>query len=59
MADGDTIFALSTGEVAVMPDAVGAMAAQVMAKAVNRAVMKAQSAYGLKAACDFEINMNK
>lgn len=52
MADGDIIFALSAGEVEVMPDAVGALAAEVMAKAINRAVLKAQSAYGLKAACD-------
>lgn len=55
MADGDTIFALSVGEVEVMPDAVGALAAEVMAKAINRAVLKARPAYGLKAACDFMV----
>ncbi len=53
MADGDTIFALSVGEVEVMPDAVGALASEVMAKAINRAVLKAKPAYGLKAASDF------
>lgn len=53
MADGDTIFTLSMGEVDVLPDAVGALAAEVMAKAVNRAVLEAMPAYGLKAAKDF------
>ncbi|MDD2216111.1 MAG: P1 family peptidase [Eubacteriales bacterium] len=53
MADGDTIFVLSTGNVEVMPDAVGALATQVMAKAINRAVLEAEPAYGLKAARDF------
>lgn len=53
MADGDTIFALSTAEVDVMPDAVGALAAEVIARAVNRAVLAAKPGYGLKAAVDF------
>ncbi len=56
MADGDTIFALSSGEVEVMPDAVGALAAEVMARAINRAVLNAKPAYGLKAASSFVIN---
>ncbi len=53
MADGDTIFVLATGEVEVMPDAVGALAAEVMAKAITRAALTAEPAYGLKAAKDF------
>ncbi len=53
MADGDTIFVLATGEAEVMPDAVGALSAEVMAKAINRAVMAAEPAYGLKCARDF------
>jgi len=53
MADGDTVFALATGEVEVMPDAVGALAAEVMARAINRAARTAEPAYGLKAARDF------
>ena len=48
MSDGDTIFVLSTNEVEVMPDAIGILATDLMAKAVNRAVKKADSAYGLK-----------
>lgn len=54
MADGDTIFTLATGECDVMPDAVGALAADVMARAINRAVLSAEPAYGLKAAKDFK-----
>jgi len=54
MADGDTIFVMATGEMEVMPDAAGALAADVMARAVNRAVRMAEPAYGLKAARDFE-----
>ena len=53
MVDGDTVFVLATGEVDVMPDAAGALAADVMAKAINKAVLAAEPAYGLKAAKDF------
>ena len=53
MADGDTIFVMATGEVEVMPDAVGALATDVMARAINRAARMAEPAYGLKAARDF------
>ncbi len=53
MADGDTVFTLATGETEVLFDAVGALAAEVMAKAINRAVLQAEPAYGLKAARDF------
>lgn len=52
MADGDTVFAMATCEVEVMPDAVGALAVEVMARAINRAVRLAEPAYGLKAARD-------
>ena len=54
MADGDTIFVMATGEVEAMPDAVGALATEVMARAINRAAKMAEPAYGLKAARDFE-----
>lgn len=53
-ADGDTIFVMATGEVEVNPDALGALATDVMARAINRGVKKAESAFGLKAAKDFE-----
>ncbi len=53
--DGDTVFVMATGEVEVSPDALGALATRVMAKAINRAVLTAEPAYGLKAASDFAI----
>ncbi|MBR6701140.1 MAG: P1 family peptidase [Firmicutes bacterium] len=52
-ADGDTIFVMATGEVEVGPDSLGALATEVMARAINRAVRKAEPAYGLKAASSF------
>ena len=53
-ADGDTIYVLSTGEVNVSPDALGALATEVMAKAINNALRHAKAAYGLKCAADFK-----
>jgi len=50
MFDGDTIFVMATGEADVMPDAVGALAAEVMARAVNRAAILAEPVCGLKSA---------
>jgi L-aminopeptidase/D-esterase-like protein len=52
-ADGDTIFVMATGEVEAAPDGLGALAAEVMAKAVVRAARTAKPAYGLKGAEDF------
>lgn len=49
-ADGDTVFVMATGEADVAPDSLGALATEVMARAINRAAMKAEPAYGLKAA---------
>lgn len=54
MFDGDTIFVMATGEVDVMPDAVGALASEVMSRAINRAATQAEPAYGLKASRDFK-----
>jgi len=47
MYDGDTIFALSTGEKKADVSMVGAFAAEVMADAIIRAVKTAKSAGGL------------
>lgn len=44
-ADGDTIFTMATGAVTAQIDAVGVIAAEVMAKAIAKAV-KVPSAYG-------------
>ena len=50
-ADGDTIFAMAKGTVSAHIDVVGAMAAEVMAKAVRRAV-RVHSAYGYLGSLD-------
>ena len=46
--DGDTIFALATGERTADVTTVGAFAAEVLARAIVRAVKTARSAGGLK-----------
>lgn len=46
-ADGDSIYALSVGNVDGDVNVVGALAAQAMERAILRAVQAAQSAYGL------------
>ena len=48
--DGDSIYALSVGNVAADQDLVGVLAAQVMSEAIIRAVQAAESAYGYPAA---------
>ncbi|MEG0157086.1 MAG: P1 family peptidase, partial [Anaerovoracaceae bacterium] len=52
--DGDTIFVMATGETEAAPDGLGALATEVMARAINNAVANAKSAYGIKAACDLK-----
>jgi L-aminopeptidase/D-esterase-like protein len=47
MLDGDTFFTLATGEKKADPSTVGAFAAEVMEKAILRAVQKAAPAVGL------------
>lgn len=49
MYDGDTVFALATGEVDATVDVVGVLAAEVLGEAVVRAVKQAQGAGGLPA----------
>lgn len=51
-ADGDSIFAMSVGEVEADMDMVGTLASDVMAEAIIRAVNSADSAYGYIAAKD-------
>ena len=45
-ADGDSIYALSLGEVSADQDMVGTLCAEVMAEAILRAVRSARGAYG-------------
>lgn len=47
--DGDSIYAVSVGEVSADQDMVGTLAARVMSEAILRAVKSAKSAYGLLA----------
>jgi L-aminopeptidase/D-esterase-like protein len=47
MLDGDTLFALATGEKKADPSTVGAFAAEVVAQAIVHAVQKADPAGGL------------
>ncbi|MDP2995180.1 MAG: P1 family peptidase, partial [Anaerolineales bacterium] len=49
MLDGDTIFALATGQKKADVSTVGAYAAEVLAQAIVRAVQAAKPAGGLPA----------
>ena len=51
--DGDSIYALSVGKVKSCPDVVGTIAAHVLGKAINRAVLEADEKYGFKSAKSF------
>lgn len=51
-ADGDSIFAVSVGEVEADQDLVGMIAAEVVSEAIKRAVEKAESSFGIPAASD-------
>lgn len=48
MCDGDTIFALATGEVAADVNLVGILAQEVLAQAILRAVYAAETIQGLR-----------
>lgn len=50
MMDGDTIYALSTGDLVSDINIVGTLAARVMAQAVKNAVMHTESFHGLPSA---------
>ena len=51
-ADGDSIYAVSVGDIKADLDLVGALAAEAVSKAIIRAVDSAQSAYGFLSAAD-------
>ena len=51
-ADGDSIYALSVGDVTADMDLVGVLGADVLSQAVLRAVSSAESAYGYPSAAD-------
>ena len=49
-ADGDSIYAVSVGEVKADRDVIGVLAAEVISEAIKRAVKSADSAYGFPSA---------
>ena len=51
--DGDSIYAMSVGKVKSSPDVIGTLAAHVLGKAVNRAVLETDEIYGYKSAKSF------
>ena len=51
-ADGDSIYAVSVGNVNADQDLVGSLAAEVVSEALLRSVYNSESAYGLPAASD-------
>ena len=51
-ADGDSIYAVSVGELQTDQDLVGSLAAEVVSEAIIRAVESAESAYGYPAASE-------
>ena len=54
-ADGDSIYAVSVGNVRADQDVAGALAAEVVSEAITRAVKSAESAYGFPAAKDLSV----
>ena len=53
-ADGDSVFALSVGDVEADQDLVGALGAEVVSEAILRAVQNAESAYGYPSISDLK-----
>ena len=53
-ADGDSIYAVSVGNVKADQDVVGALGAECVSEAIVRAVTSAESAYGLVSASDLK-----
>ena len=52
-ADGDSIYAVSVGDLPADQDLVGTLAAEVVSEAILRAAMHAESAYGFPSASEF------
>ena len=51
-ADGDSIYAVSVGDVAADQDVIGILAAEVVSEAILRAAESAESAYGYPSAAE-------
>ncbi len=55
-ADGDTLYAVSAGNLQANYDVVGSLAADVVQKAIIRAVMSAKGAYGIPSMHDINLH---
>jgi L-aminopeptidase/D-esterase-like protein len=55
MYDGDTIFALATGQIPADTSAMGAFAAEMMAEAIRNGVRSATSLAGVRATVDEKV----
>ena len=53
-ADGDSVYAVSLGDLAADQDLAGTLAADVLAEAIKRAVLSADSMFGFPSAKDME-----
>ena len=51
--DGDSVYAMSVGKVKSSADVVGTLAAHVLGKAINKAVLETDAVYGYKSAKNF------
>lgn len=51
--DGDSVYAMSVGNAKSSVDVVGTLAAHVLGKAINRAVLETEEKYGYKSAQSF------
>ena len=53
-ADGDSIYAVSIGEIEADQDLVGTLAAEVVSEAITRAVTSVDGAYGYPSMRDLQ-----
>lgn len=53
--DGDSIYAVSVGEISADQDVIGLLAAEVVSEAITRAVFSADSAYGYPSATELGV----
>lgn len=58
-ADGDSVYALSVGEVDADIDLVGTLAAEIVSEAIIRAIESCEGAYGFPSAKDFHEGKRK
>ncbi len=57
--DGDSIYAISLGDVRADMDLVGTLGARVVSEAINRAVYNAKSAHGYPSASEIEVESER